>query len=72
MSTSAFTIGDCVRVSTAPPFLKTADPMPMLRPPDLVAVGEEGTVVEQKPGGYWSVRFERGTFLIDSRYLEKS
>ncbi|MEM9164752.1 MAG: DUF3148 domain-containing protein [Cyanobacteria bacterium P01_F01_bin.4] len=71
MSTSAFTVGDRVRLSTAPPFLKTADPMPMLRPPDLVAVGEEGTVLEQKPGDYWGIRFERGSFLIDSRYLEK-
>lgn len=43
--------------------------MPMLRPPDLVAVGDQGTVLEQKMGGYWVVRFERGTFLIDARYL---
>ncbi|MEO0456974.1 MAG: DUF3148 domain-containing protein [Cyanobacteria bacterium P01_A01_bin.114] len=71
MSTPPFSVGDRVRIATAPPFLKTAETMPMLRPPDLVTVGEEGTVLEQKPGGYWGVRFERGAFLIDSRYLEK-
>ena len=72
MSDASFTVGDRVRVTTLPPFLKTADPMPMLRPPDLVSVGEEGTVLEQKPGGYWGVRFEGGAFLIDSRYIEKA
>ncbi|MEM8804879.1 MAG: DUF3148 domain-containing protein [Cyanobacteria bacterium P01_G01_bin.38] len=71
MSEVSFAVGDCVRITTTPPFLKTADPMPMLRPPDLVAVGESGTVLERKSGGYWVVRFERGAFLVDSRYLEK-
>ncbi|NEP15376.1 MAG: DUF3148 domain-containing protein [Leptolyngbya sp. SIO4C1] len=71
MSDLAFSVGDRVQVATLPPFLKTAETMPMLRPPDLVSVGEEGVVLEQKMGGYWSVRFERGAFLIDSRYLER-
>lgn len=70
MPDKTFTIGDRVRVVALPPYLKSAEPMPMLRPPDLIAVGETGTVLERKPGGYWSVRFERGAFLIDSRYLE--
>lgn len=67
----AFSVGDRVCLSTAPPYLKTAEPMPMLRPPDLVAVGEVGTVLNQLPGGYWGVKFERGTFLVDSQYLEQ-
>jgi hypothetical protein len=67
----SFTVGDRVRLSTAPPYFKTAEPMPMLRPPDLVAVGEVGTVLNQLPGGYWGVKFERGTFLVDSQYLEQ-
>jgi hypothetical protein len=70
MPDKPFTIGAHVRVVALPPYLKTAEPMPMLRPPDLIAVGEIGTVLQQKPGSYWSVRFERGAFLIDSRYLE--
>ncbi|MBE9041465.1 DUF3148 domain-containing protein [Oscillatoriales cyanobacterium LEGE 11467] len=60
-----FAVGDKVRVVTLPPYLKTADPMPMLRPPNLIAVGEEGVVLACNPGGYWSVRFERGAFLLE-------
>lgn len=67
--TKTFSICDRVCLSTAPPYLKTADTMPMLRPPDLVQVGEIGMVMEQRIGGYWAVRFERGTFLVDSQYL---
>ncbi|MEO1510395.1 MAG: DUF3148 domain-containing protein, partial [Cyanobacteria bacterium J06633_23] len=63
-------VGGKARIAARPPYLKTADTMPMLRPPDLVAVGEEGILLERKPGGYWSVKFERGAFLIDQRYLE--
>ncbi|MBE9078617.1 DUF3148 domain-containing protein [Romeria aff. gracilis LEGE 07310] len=71
MSEPQFAVGDRVRVAAAPPYLKTAEPMPMLRPPDLIALGEEGVVVERKPGGYLGVRFERGAFLIDGQYLER-
>ena len=50
MADKLFAVGDRVTVTTQPPYLKTADPMPMLRPPDLITVGEEGTVLEQKLG----------------------
>ena len=66
----SFRIGDRVRLKSQPPYFKTADPMPMLRPPDLISVGEVGVVLEQRPGGYWVVRFERGSFLVDDPYLE--
>lgn len=39
-----FPIGSKVRVVILPPYIKTADPMPMLRPPDVISVGEEGIV----------------------------
>ena len=68
MADKLFTVGDRVTVTTQPPYLKTADPMPMLRPPDLVTLG---IVLEQKLGGYWAVRFERGSFLIDGRYIDR-
>ncbi|ASC69724.1 uncharacterized protein XM38_006530 [Halomicronema hongdechloris C2206] len=68
---SSFAIGDRVRLAQPPPYLKTADSMPMLRPPDLLSVGAEGIVMEHRPGGYWSVRFQPGTFLLDSQYLQK-
>ncbi|MGC6482301.1 MAG: NAD(P)H dehydrogenase assembly family protein [Synechococcus sp.] len=57
-------IGDQVRLIGALPYLKTADPMPMLRPPDLVAIDERGEVVGLRPMETAAVRFRRGTFLI--------
>jgi hypothetical protein len=53
-------VGCKVRLVSSPPYLKTADPMPMLRPPDLLAIGDEGTVLDRRPGGYWRVKFPRG------------
>jgi hypothetical protein len=66
------TVGRKVRLIALPPYLKTADPMPMLRPADTLAVGEEGLVLDLRPGGYWGVKFARGTFLLESDYLEVS
>jgi hypothetical protein len=65
-----FTIGSKVSVVALPPYVKTADPMPMLRPPDVIQLGEEGIVIDRRPGGYWGVRFTRGAFLIDSQYID--
>ncbi|AFY49742.1 Protein of unknown function (DUF3148) [Nostoc sp. PCC 7524] len=65
-----FTIGSKVRVVALPPYIKTADPMPMLRPPDIIQVGDQGIVLDRRPGGYWGIRFEKGAFLLDSQYLE--
>lgn len=65
-----FSVGDRVRVIALPPYVKTAEPMPMLRPPNVLRLGEQGTVLDRRPGGYWGVRFERGAFLIESQYLE--
>jgi hypothetical protein len=62
--------GSRVILATMPPYLKSADPMPMLRPPDLVAPGEEGEVVEVRAGGTLAVRFRRGTFLMDRNALQ--
>lgn len=64
------TVGDRVRVIALPAYVKTAEPMPMLRPPHVIHVGEEGIVMNRHPGGFWGVRFSRGTFLLDSQYLE--
>jgi hypothetical protein len=68
---SEISVGDRVRLATQPPYFKTADPMPMLRPPDTLRVGDEGIVVDRRPGGYWGIKFDRGSFLLDSQYLEK-
>lgn len=68
--TKIFTIGSKVRVIAIPPYVKTADPMPMLRPPDLISLGEEGIVIDRRPGGYWGIKFASGAFLLDSEYIE--
>jgi Protein of unknown function (DUF3148) len=67
-----FTIGTKVRIVAIPPYVKTADPMPMLRPPDVIHIGEEGIVIDRRPGGYWGIRFTRGFFLLDSQYIEST
>lgn len=68
--TKEFTVGDRVRVIALPRYVKTAEPMPMLRPPDVIKLGEEGIVIDRRPGGYWGIRFSKGAFLIDSQYIE--
>jgi hypothetical protein len=67
-----FTVGDRVRVVMLPPYVKTADPMPMLRPPNVIQLGEEGTILDRRPGGYWSIHFPGGKFLLDSQYIESA
>ena len=66
----SLSVGDRVRLVALPAFIKTADPMPTLRSPDVLSIGSEGTVINQRPGNYWSVRFTNGTFLLEQQYLE--
>lgn len=68
--TNEFTVGDRVRLVTQPAYFKTAEPKPMLRPPNVVSVGEEGIILDRQPGGYWQVRFSKGAFLVEAQYLE--
>ena len=63
-------IGSRVRLNGPIPYLKTADPMPMLRPPDLVDPDEVGVVVERRARDQLAVRFRRGTFLLASSHLQ--
>ncbi|MEQ8961042.1 MAG: DUF3148 domain-containing protein [Coleofasciculus sp. C2-GNP5-27] len=65
-----FRVGDRVRLIALPRYVKTAEPMPMLRPPDVISIGEEGVILDRRPGGFWGVRFSKGAFLLDSQYLE--
>lgn len=65
-----FQLGSKVRLRESPVFLKTADPMPMLRPPDLVDATEVGEVVALRALEQHAVRFRRGTFLLEARQLQ--
>ena len=70
MTTPPLTVGATVRLMTSLPYVKTAESKPMLRPGTLVSIGETGTIVSCHPGRSWGVRFNNGTFLIDSVNLE--
>jgi hypothetical protein len=69
--TDSLQVGDRVRLATPPPYFKTADPMPMLRPPDLITVGEVGEITEQRLANQWVIKFERNQVLLDQQYLER-
>ena len=64
-----FGVGDAVQLKGRPNYLKTADPMPMLRPPDLVDSDEQGQVLAIKARNQLAVRFRRGTFLLEADHL---
>jgi hypothetical protein len=65
-----FAVGDAVQLKGRQQYLKTADPMPMLRPPDLVDPEEVGEVLALKARNLLAVRFRRGTFLIEADQLQ--
>ncbi len=63
------TIGSQVTLKVSVSYLKTTDPMPMLRPGDLVSLDEVGEVVGIRPFDMVEVKFRLGTFLIPSSNL---
>ena len=65
-----FNIGATIKMVVLPAYLKTADPMPMLRSPSLLEVGSIGIITARKPGNYWVVKFDRGSFSIEPQYME--
>ena len=66
-----FKINQKVKLIAPLPYLKTSENMPMLRPPDLVAIDEIGEVLSLKSPETVEVKFRRGKFLIDNEKLEK-
>lgn len=66
----SFAVGDAVQLKGRLQYLKTADAMPMLRPPDLVDAEELGEVLALKARNQLAVRFRRGTFLIEADQLQ--
>ncbi len=65
-----FNIGTNVQIIALPTYLKTADPMPMLRSPSVLELGSIGVIIDRKPGNYWVVKFSQGAFLLEDRYLD--
>lgn len=67
-----WSLGSRVQLRQRLPYLKTADPMPMLRPADLVDLEEVGEVVGLRAQSLVAVRFRRGAFLIDAAALQEA
>ena len=67
-----FNIRDKVKLKNPLSYLKTSDNMPMLRPPDLVAIDEVGEIISIKSPETLEIKFRRGSFLIDTDKVEKT
>ncbi len=67
-----FEINDRVKLIAPVSHLKTSDNMPMLRPPDLVAIDEIGVILSIKSPDTVEVKFRRGSFLIDIDKIMKN
>ena len=66
-----FNIQDKVRLIVPLSYLKTSENMPMLRPPDLVAIDEVGEIISITSPNTVEIKFRRGSFLIDTDKIEK-
>ena len=66
-----FEINEKVKLIAPVSYLKTSDNMPMLRPPDLVAIDEVGVVLSIKSPDIVEVKFRRGAFLIEINKIAK-
>ena len=65
-----FSVGEKVSLQVPLPYLKTADSISMLRPPDLVSIDEVGVIIGKRPNDLLEVKFRRGNFLIPSERLK--
>ena len=66
-----FNIQDKVKLKNPLSYLKTSENMPMLRPPDLVAIDEVGEIISLRSPNTVEIKFRRGSFLIDTDKIEK-
>ena len=65
-----FSVGEKVSLEVPLPYLKTADSISMLRPPDLVSLDEVGEIIGIRQNDLLEVKFRRGNFLIPSERLK--
>ena len=63
-------IGDKVSLQVPMPYLKTVEPISMLRPPDLVSLDEVGIIIGIRQNDLLEVKFRRGNFLIPAERLK--
>ena len=66
-----FDVKDKVKLIAPLPYLKTSENMPMLRPPELVAIDEVGEIISLRSPSTVEIKFRRGSFLIDINKIEK-
>ena len=66
-----FSVDDNVKLISPLSYLKTSENMPMLRPPDLVAIDEVGIIMSIKSPNTVEIKFRRGNFLIEIDKIEK-
>ena len=64
-----FSIGEKVSLQVPMPYLKTADSISMLRPPDLVSLDEVGVIIGIRAKDLLEVKFRRGNFLIPAERI---
>ena len=67
-----YSVGEKVSLQVPLPYLKTADSISMLRPPDLVSLDEIGVIIGIRSNDLLEVKFRRGNFLIPSERLKLS
>ena len=65
-----FSVGEKVSLQVPLSYLKTADSISMLRPPDLVSLDEIGVIIGVRPNDLLEVKFRRGNFLIPPERLK--
>ncbi len=65
-----FSVGEKVSLQVPLPYLKTADSISVLRPPDLVSLDEVGIIIGIRSNDLLEVKFRRGDFLIPSERLQ--
>ncbi|KAJ7528102.1 hypothetical protein O6H91_16G084300 [Diphasiastrum complanatum] len=64
-------VGSPIVIIEAPPLLKTAEPMPMMRQNvGLIKPGDAGRIIDRRPKNVWAVRFAIGAYLIDRKYFK--
>ncbi|GAQ80569.1 Chlororespiratory reduction 41 [Klebsormidium nitens] len=69
---SSLQIGNPIVIIEAPPFVKSAEPMPMLREnKGQIKEGDVGRIMDRRPKGVWAIRFTNGAFLVDRKYFKE-